>query len=139
MGARTKRILFRTAVVLAPLYDPIKLAEDAAVTQLATNGRLLLGIGGGYRPSEFEIFGRQLEDRWRAIGETIELLRLAWTGEPFDLAGAPLPGDAAPRPCRRPSCSAAARPPPRAARRASPTAGFRRSSRSSGRRTATSA
>ena len=51
MGARTKRIRFRTAVVLAPLYDPIKLAEDAAVTQLATGGRLLLGIGGGYRYS----------------------------------------------------------------------------------------
>jgi len=87
LGARTKRILFRTAVVLAPLYDPIKLAEDAAVTQLATNGRLLLGIGGGYRPSEFECFGKKLEDRWRLVGETIELLRFAWTGEPFTWQG----------------------------------------------------
>src|SRR5262245_1007076 len=60
MGARTRRIRLRTSVVLAPLYDPIKLAEDAAVTQLATNGRLLLGLGGGYRPSEFETFGRRL-------------------------------------------------------------------------------
>jgi alkanesulfonate monooxygenase SsuD/methylene tetrahydromethanopterin reductase-like flavin-dependent oxidoreductase (luciferase family) len=87
MGARTKRIQFRTSVVLAPLYDPIKLAEDAAVTQLATGGRLLLGIGGGYRPSEFETFGRKLEDRWRVVGETIELLRLAWSGEPFSWQG----------------------------------------------------
>jgi len=87
MSARTKRIRFRTAVVLAPLYDPIKLAEDAAVAQLATNGRLLLGIGGGYRPSEFETFGKKLEDRWRLIGETIALLRLAWTGEPFTWQG----------------------------------------------------
>ena len=87
MGARTRRILFRTAVLLAPLYDPIKLAEDAAVTQLATNGRLILGLGGGYRPSEFETFGRRLEDRWQAIGETIELLRLTWTGEPFAWKG----------------------------------------------------
>ncbi len=87
MGGRSKRILFRTAVLLAPLYDPIKLAEDAAVTQLATGGRLILGIGGGYRPTEFETFGRKLEDRWRAIGETIELLRLAWRGEPFEWQG----------------------------------------------------
>jgi alkanesulfonate monooxygenase SsuD/methylene tetrahydromethanopterin reductase-like flavin-dependent oxidoreductase (luciferase family) len=87
LGARTKRILLRTAVVLAPLYDPIKLAEDAAVTQLATHALLLLGIGGGYRPSEFESFGKQLADRWRAVGETIEVLRLAWTGEPFTWQG----------------------------------------------------
>jgi hypothetical protein len=87
MGARTRRILFRTAVLLVPFYDPIKLAEDAAVTQLATGGRLILGIGGGYRPAEFEMFGRNLEDRWRVIGETIELLRLAWSGEPFEWKG----------------------------------------------------
>jgi alkanesulfonate monooxygenase SsuD/methylene tetrahydromethanopterin reductase-like flavin-dependent oxidoreductase (luciferase family) len=87
MGARTQRIRLRTSVLLAPLYDPIKLAEDAAVTQLATGGRLLLGIGGGYRPSEFETFGRRLGDRWRAIGEAIEVLRLAWTGEPFTWQG----------------------------------------------------
>ncbi len=87
MGARTQRIRLRTSVLLAPLYDPIKLAEDAAVTQLATGGRLELGIGGGYRPAEFEMFGRLLGDRWRVVGETIELLRLAWTGEPFSWQG----------------------------------------------------
>ncbi len=83
MGARTRRIRLRTSVVLLPLYDPIKLAEDAAVVQLATGGRLLLGVGGGYRPAEFEMFGRDLAERWRAIGDGIELLRRAWTGEPF--------------------------------------------------------
>jgi hypothetical protein len=87
MGGCTKRIRFRTAVLLVPLYDPIKLAEDAAVAQLATGGRLLLGIGGGYRPSEFETFGKRLENRWQAIGETIALLRLAWRGEPFEWQG----------------------------------------------------
>jgi hypothetical protein len=87
MGARTRQIRLRTSVLLAPLYDPIKLAEDAAVTQLATGGRLILGIGGGYRPAEFEMFGRSLDERWRAIGETIELLRRAWTGEPFTWKG----------------------------------------------------
>ena len=87
MGARTKRIRLRTSVVLLPLYDPVKLAEDAAVVQLATGGRLLLGVGGGYRPAEFELFGKRLEDRWRVIGETIAFLRKAWTGEPFEWQG----------------------------------------------------
>lgn len=87
MGARTRRVKLRTSVLLAPLYDPVKLAEDAAVTQLATGGRLLLGLGGGYRPAEFELFGKRLDDRWRAVGDTIAFLRLAWTGEPFDWAG----------------------------------------------------
>ncbi|MBW2267129.1 MAG: LLM class flavin-dependent oxidoreductase [Deltaproteobacteria bacterium] len=87
MGGRSRNIRLRTCVLLAPLYDPIKLAEDAAVTQLVTGGRLDLGIGGGYRPAEFEMFGRKLEDRWGALGEVIELLRLAWTGEPFEWRG----------------------------------------------------
>jgi len=87
MGGRTRRIRFRIVVLLAPLYDPIKLAEDAAVTQLATGGRLVLGLGGGYRPAEFEMFGRRLEDRWRVLGETVGLLRTAWTGQPFEWQG----------------------------------------------------
>src|SRR5262245_21806175 len=71
MGARTRRIRLRTSVLLAPLYDAIKLAEDAAVTQLATGGRLLLGIGGGYRPAEVETFGKRPQARWRAVAEAI--------------------------------------------------------------------
>ncbi len=87
MAARTRRIRLRTSVLLAPLYDLAKLAEDAAVTQIISNGRLLLGIGAGYRPSEFETFGRSLEDRWRVMGETCEFLRKAWIGEPFEWQG----------------------------------------------------
>lgn len=69
MAARSERIKLRTSVLLAPLYDLPKLAEDAAVTQIISNGRLLLGIGAGYRPAEFETFGRQLGNRWAAMGE----------------------------------------------------------------------
>ncbi len=87
MGARSKRILLRTSVILAPFYDVVRLAEDAAVTQLATNGRLVLGIGGGYRPKEFESYGRRLEDRWKTVGDTVRFLRHAWTGEPFEWEG----------------------------------------------------
>jgi alkanesulfonate monooxygenase SsuD/methylene tetrahydromethanopterin reductase-like flavin-dependent oxidoreductase (luciferase family) len=87
MAGRTSRILFRTSVLLAPLYDLVKLAEDLAVAQLATGGRILAGVGAGYRPAEFEMFGRDLGDRWRAMGEACEFLKLAWTGEPFEWQG----------------------------------------------------
>ena len=87
MAARTSRIKLRTSVLLAPLYDPVKLAEDVAMTQVISNGRLLLGIGAGYRPVEFESFNRQLDDRWQAMGDICKFLRNAWTGEPFDWEG----------------------------------------------------
>ena len=63
------------------------LAEDAAVAQTLSNGRLELGIGAGYRAQEFETFGRKLENRWQAMGETIAFLRQAWTGEQFEWQG----------------------------------------------------
>ena len=89
MAARSKRIRLRTSVLLAPFYDPIKLAEDAAVAQIISRGRLVLGIGGGYRPAEFAMFGRDLADRWETVGDICQLLRLAWTGEPFEWKGRP--------------------------------------------------
>lgn len=87
MAARTRRIALRTSVLLAPLYDLPKLAEDAAVCQIIANGRLQLGLGAGYRPAEFETFGRDMGERWRAMGEACEFLRLAWRGEPFQWQG----------------------------------------------------
>ena len=89
MAARTRYIKLRTSVLLAPLYDLPKLAEDAAVTQILSNGRLLLGIGAGYRPSEFETFGRKLEDRWQAMADACSFLKLAWRGEAFEWEGRP--------------------------------------------------
>lgn len=87
MAARTRRIKLRTSVLLAPLYSLPKLAEDAAVAQIISNGRLLLGIGAGYRPVEFAAFGRSLSERWRVMGEVCEFLRLAWRGETFNWEG----------------------------------------------------
>jgi len=87
MAGATRRIRFRTSVLLAPLYDLVKLAEDLAVAQLVTGGRMIAGVGAGYRPAEFEMFGRDLGDRWRVMGEVCAFLKLAWTGEPFEWQG----------------------------------------------------
>jgi alkanesulfonate monooxygenase SsuD/methylene tetrahydromethanopterin reductase-like flavin-dependent oxidoreductase (luciferase family) len=87
IAARSHKLAIQTAVLLAPLYDLPKLAEDAAVLQILSNGRLELGIGGGYRAREFETFDRKLDDRWRLLGETIAYLRQAWSGEEFEWQG----------------------------------------------------
>ncbi len=84
VAGRTRRIRMRPNVLLAPLYDPVKLAEDCAVLALIAPHRFSLAIGGGYRPSEFAMFGRRLDERWAAIGEVVEFLRRAWTGEPCE-------------------------------------------------------
>lgn len=87
VAGRTRRIRMRPNVLLAPLYDAVKLAEDCAVLGLLAPGRFSLAIGGGYRPSEFAMFGKSLEERWAAIGELVAFLRGAWTGEPVAYRG----------------------------------------------------
>jgi alkanesulfonate monooxygenase SsuD/methylene tetrahydromethanopterin reductase-like flavin-dependent oxidoreductase (luciferase family) len=86
-AGRTRRIRLRPSVLLAPLYDPVKLAEDLAVLQIASGGRLVAGIGAGYRPVEFAMFGKRREERRQLYEEAIEVLRKAWTGDWFEYQG----------------------------------------------------
>lgn len=102
IAARTKRIQIRLSILVAPLYDLPKLAEDAAVAQIISRGRLVLGIGAGYRAQEFETFGRELGNRWQAMGDTIEFLRLAWKGEEFEWQGRKCLITPTPEPCTPP-------------------------------------
>ncbi len=79
LAARTSKIRLGTGVVLLPLYDPMKLAEDCAVLDLISGGRLILGIGQGYRPEEFAGFRRKLADRPGLMREGALLIRRLWT------------------------------------------------------------
>jgi len=75
-------------VALAPLAGhPMRLAEDFAVVDNLSGGRLEIGLGQGYRPAEFEMFGWNYRTRTRAFEESLEILEKAWSGEPFDYAG----------------------------------------------------
>ena len=74
----TSRVDIGTAVLLAPLHDPLRLAEDAATVDLLSNGRLILGLGAGWRPKEFEVFGVPLSERAARMRETVAILRAAW-------------------------------------------------------------
>jgi alkanesulfonate monooxygenase SsuD/methylene tetrahydromethanopterin reductase-like flavin-dependent oxidoreductase (luciferase family) len=79
IAARTERVEIGTALVLAPLHDPLRLAEDAATVDLLSGGRLVLGLGLGWRVEEFEGFGVPLGERRRRLIGTIEVLRQAWS------------------------------------------------------------
>lgn len=83
IGMRTQRIKVGTCVLLAPLYHPIRLAEDIAVVDQATKGRMVAALGIGYQPPDFDAFGVPLKQRARRTEEAVEILRQAWTGEPF--------------------------------------------------------
>ncbi len=83
IGMRTQRIKVGSCVLLAPLYHPIRLAEDIAVVDQATKGRMVAAVGIGYQPHDFDAFGVPIKQRARRTEEIVEILRLAWTGQPF--------------------------------------------------------
>lgn len=85
--ARTSHIRISTDIALLPLYHPIRLAEELAVLDHLSNGRIELGIGMGYVPSEFAAFGVPLRNRVSMTEEAIDILRLAWADGPFSYHG----------------------------------------------------
>lgn len=87
IAARTSRLKLATGVVVAPLHHPLRLAEDAAVVDQISGGRLILGLGVGYRTEEFRSFGVSFDERTARLVETVEILRLAWSGERFSFKG----------------------------------------------------
>ena len=85
IAARTKNIRIGTGVLLIPLHDPIRIAEDASVVDLISGGRFILGLG--YRKEEFDGFGRQLKERRGRIEESLEILNKSWSDNPFSFDG----------------------------------------------------
>jgi alkanesulfonate monooxygenase SsuD/methylene tetrahydromethanopterin reductase-like flavin-dependent oxidoreductase (luciferase family) len=74
LAAKTSRIRLGTAVVTVPLYDPIRVVENMAFIDVLSNGRVTLGLGSGYRPYEFDGFGRDFEARRDVQEEAIDLI-----------------------------------------------------------------
>lgn len=87
IGGATQRMLIRLQVVLLPLYDPLRLAEDLAVLDLSCGGRLRLTVGAGYRPEEYAMFGLDIRRRPSLMERGIDVLTQAWTGEEFEYEG----------------------------------------------------
>jgi alkanesulfonate monooxygenase SsuD/methylene tetrahydromethanopterin reductase-like flavin-dependent oxidoreductase (luciferase family) len=78
IAARTERVLIGTGLLLAPLADPLRAAEDAATVDLLSRGRLVLGLGLGWREEEFDGLGVSLRDRVPRLERFIEVARGAW-------------------------------------------------------------
>jgi alkanesulfonate monooxygenase SsuD/methylene tetrahydromethanopterin reductase-like flavin-dependent oxidoreductase (luciferase family) len=87
IAGRTERIAIRASAILATLYDPIRLAEDIAVIDLASRGRFSFVLGQGYRESEYHMMDRDFAGRGDATDFLIETLLKAWSGEPFEYRG----------------------------------------------------
>ena len=87
IAARTTQIRISNDIALLPLYHPVRLAEELAVLDHISNGRMEFGIGMGYVPKEFEAFGVPLKNRVSMTAEAIQILRLAWKDEPFSFKG----------------------------------------------------
>ena len=117
VAGRTRRAFVSIAAALAPFHHPIRLAEDIAVLDLVSGGRVSVVLAAGYRYEEFAMFGLDTAQRGALVEETVATLKRAWSGEAFDFRGETVM--VTPRPFQRP------RPPivlggssPAAARRA---------------------
>ncbi|WP_405584827.1 LLM class flavin-dependent oxidoreductase [Streptomyces sp. NBC_01190] len=95
-AARTRRIRLGTAVTTIPLEDPVRLAEDVAVVDTLSGGRVELGVGSGASDTEYAAFGKDLGRRRELTTENLALVRRTLAGEEVRTPGfriQPAPGD----------------------------------------------
>ncbi|HXV81418.1 MAG TPA: LLM class flavin-dependent oxidoreductase [Candidatus Binatia bacterium] len=105
VASRTRSIRLGTGVLLLPLYHPVMVAEEGAMLDMISHGRLILGIGAGYAPEEFAAFGYSLKERGTRMEEGASLLHRLWTEENVTHHGKHYRVDnanIAPRPVQRP-------------------------------------
>ncbi len=100
IAGATRRLLLRLSVVLLPLHHPLRVAEDLAVLDLVSGGRLRLTVAAGYRAEEYAQFGLDIRRRPSLMEEAIDALKQAWSGEPFEFRGELV--RVLPRPAQRP-------------------------------------
>ncbi len=78
IAARTNRVRIGTGIMIAPLHAAVEIAEQAAVVDIISGGRLDLGLGAGYRIPEFELFGADPAKRYGATDRRVRELRQIW-------------------------------------------------------------
>jgi alkanesulfonate monooxygenase SsuD/methylene tetrahydromethanopterin reductase-like flavin-dependent oxidoreductase (luciferase family) len=86
-AARTKRLRIGTAVSLAPFYNPLRLAEEVALLDVLSGGRVNWGAGRGFERSEFAAFGIPGEESAARFHETVEIVLKAWTSQRLSYDG----------------------------------------------------
>ena len=79
VGQRTRRIKIATGILVLPIWQPLRLAEEVAVLDNLIDGRFICGVGRGYQPHEMGRFGISLEESRQRFNETLDVLIKAWT------------------------------------------------------------
>lgn len=105
LAVTTSRCDIGTSVLLAPLHHPVTLAEAAAVVDNLSRGRLILGLGLGYRADELAAFGVRKSQRAGRMNETLDILTQSWAAEPVHFSGTYFslpPVDVVPKPVQDP-------------------------------------
>ncbi|OCB28839.1 hypothetical protein A5675_06750 [Mycobacterium malmoense] len=87
IAARTRRIRIGTFLLLLPLHNPVRVAEDTATVDLISGGRFDLGVGLGYRRGEFDDQGVPARERAGRMQENLTVVRRLLSGEPVTVDG----------------------------------------------------
>jgi alkanesulfonate monooxygenase SsuD/methylene tetrahydromethanopterin reductase-like flavin-dependent oxidoreductase (luciferase family) len=87
IAARTTTIRIGIAVMLLPLHNPVRVAEDAATVDVISGGRFQLGVGVGYKVEEFASFAIPSKERAGRTNEGLEIIRRLWEGETLTFKG----------------------------------------------------
>jgi alkanesulfonate monooxygenase SsuD/methylene tetrahydromethanopterin reductase-like flavin-dependent oxidoreductase (luciferase family) len=93
-SARSRRLRLGTTSLLLPIHDPLRLAEEVAQLDALSGGRVILGLGRGFRTPLFDGFGVDARVKRDRFDESLELLRRAWRGEAVSLEGTHFAGGA---------------------------------------------
>jgi probable F420-dependent oxidoreductase len=103
-ATRTTRMRLGTDILVAPFYHPVRLAEDAAMLDVMSGGRFVLGVAIGYKPDEFALYGAELEKRGARFEEQLAIMKALWTQESVAFHGATyrVTGRLEPKPITRP-------------------------------------
>ena len=81
IAARTERLRIGTAVSLAPFYHPLRLAEEVALLDVLSDGRVNWGAGRGFDPTEYRTFGVGQDESYPRFRETVDVVLQAWRNE----------------------------------------------------------
>ncbi|MFQ5762611.1 MAG: LLM class flavin-dependent oxidoreductase, partial [Candidatus Bathyarchaeia archaeon] len=87
IGAKTSRLKLGAAIFQLPLYHPLQVAEDAAMLDVVSGGRLILGVGLSAVEREFKAFGHDIRQQGSMMDEGIEIILRAWTEDGFSFHG----------------------------------------------------
>jgi probable F420-dependent oxidoreductase len=103
-ATRTSTVTLGTDVLVAPFYHPVRLAEEIALLDVMSGGRVVVGTAIGYKPDEFALYGTELDKRGARFEEQLAIMKGLWTQDTFAFSGVyyQLEGTLEPKPITKP-------------------------------------